>query len=555
MSTEYDFIIVGAGTAGCVLANRLSREASNRVLLLEAGGADRHPMIHIPLGFAFLMKDKNNNWCYRTEPEPQMHHRRIDWPRGKVLGGSSSINGMVYIRGHREDYDGWEQTGCAGWSWDDVLPWFRYSEHNVRGESRYHGTGGLLWVGEVGSHYEMADLFVQAGIEAGLAPNDDFNGEQQEGIGYYQVNINRGLRQSTAATFLKPARNRPNLSVVTRALTERILFEDGRATAVTYRSGDASITASARREIILCGGTVNSPQLLELSGIGDGERLQQEGIKVVKHLPGVGENLQDHLTVNVMQGMRNVETFYDQIKPLAFMRNLLRFALQRDGLLVHPASQVGAFFRTHTGLGRPNAQIHFTPAGGEYNEKGNLQTVPGTTATVCCLQPTSRGSVHIRSADPACAPAIRANYLSTDADCRDVVDAITFTRRIYASSILDRYRTEETMPGRGCKTDEELLDFARREGNSVYHPVGTCKMGVDDASVVDPALKVHGIEGLRIADASIMPRILSGNTHAACVMIAERCAGFVLDDLRAARDAERRGQPLLRTWDKHPATV
>ena len=534
--STYDYIIVGAGSAGCALAYRLSREASRRVLLLEAGGKDSSPLIHIPLGFAFLMKHPTVTWGYETEPEPNMHHRRIAWPRGKVLGGTSCINGMVYIRGQREDYDHWSDLGNTGWSYEEVLPYFKRSEHKAEGANEWHGYGGPLWVEDVADQQklDLADIFIQAAIQQGLPYNEDFNGARQEGVGYYQTNIKRGRRQSSARTFLHLCKKRPNLTVVTGALVQRILIEDGSAVGVEYRRSvkKSSVIekAYASGEIILCGGVINSPQLLELSGIGDTQHLQSLGVEVRQHLPGVGENLQDHLTINVQQGLHGVPTFFEESRPLAMIRNVFKYLMKGTGLLAHPAAQVGVFLRTEDDVERPDAQIHFAPAASEPDKKGNLKPKPGTTATVCYLRPESRGSVHIRSADPTAAPVIRANYLDTEQDRRAIVAAVRRVRDIFKAHALDKYRGEEFRPGSLVQSDEQILDFVRAEAESVYHPVGTCKMGSDAMAVVDERLRVHGIKRLRVADASIMPRLISGNTHAPVVMIAEKCADMLLQD-------------------------
>lgn len=536
MNDDYDYIIVGAGSAGCALANRLSREASRRVLLIEAGGEDRHPMIHIPLGFAFLMNHKTLNWCYQTEAEPQLAGRRIKWPRGKVLGGTSAINGMVYIRGQRQDYDHWADLGCQGWDYDGVLPYFKRSEHKAEGADTFHGRGGPLWVEEFRpeERMELADIFVQAAMETGLPYNADFNGAQQEGVGYYQKNIRRGRRQSAKRCYLDPVRKRPNLTVLTDALVSRVVVEDGRAVAVEYRRRGAPAgerqRARARREIVLCGGTVNSPQVLELSGIGDGEHLSRLGIEVVRDLPAVGENLQDHLTVNVIQGLHGVPTFYEESRPLALLKNLGRYALRGEGLLAHPAAQVGVFFRSGEGIDRPDAQVHFAPAASEYDSAGNMKSRPGTTATVCHLRPQSRGSIHILCTDPALAPAIRANYLSAGADASVLVAAVRRVRACFAAPALDAHRGPEYLPGPGRQSDQDILQYIREQSESVYHPVGTCRMGSDTGSVVDERLRVRGVAGLRVADASVMPTLVSGNTNAPTIMIAEKCADLLLQD-------------------------
>ncbi|NKI17123.1 choline dehydrogenase [Spongiibacter sp. KMU-166] len=527
MSNLYDYIIVGAGSAGCALAHRLSENPQYNVLLLEAGISDSNPVIHMPLGFAFTMKDPKFSWGYSSDPEPHMNQRRIDQPRGKLLGGCSSINGMVYIRGQKEDYDHWAELGNEGWSYDDLLPIFKRCEQYTGGANDFHGSDGKLWVDEVQDHYELADLYVKAAVESGIPYNADFNGSTQEGAGFYQVNIRKGRRQSTAKTYLQPARKRRNLTVMTGAQATRILFENQRACGLRYIAKGREVSVRCRNEIILCGGTINSPQLLELSGIGNADLLRSKGIIPVCDLPGVGENLQDHLTVNIQRAFDGVKTFVDDTRPLAILKNLGKFILSGRGLLAHPASQVGVFFRTDDSATRPNAQIHFTPAAGEQDEKGRMITVPGTTATVCYLRPKSRGYVHIRSADPLEKPAFRHNYLAEEEDRQVMIAAVRKTRAIFEAPVLAPWRKEELVPGPEVESDEDILEFIRNTGESVYHPVGTCKMGVDDMAVVTPTLKVRGIEGLRVADASIMPTLISGNTNATSVLIGERCADFI----------------------------
>ncbi len=528
---KYDYIIIGAGSAGCVLANRLSREASRRVLLLEAGGADRNPMIHVPGGFTRMMHDPKVNWCYTTEPEPELHHRRIDFPRGKVLGGSSSINGMVYIRGHQLDYRDWSAACGLAWSWEQVLKWFKHAEHNTRGESEFHGVGGPLWVGEPINRYEVGEVFIQACHSTGIPLTDDFNTGDNEGVGYYQVNIQNGLRRSSATCYLKPVQARPNLEIIAGATVQQLLHDKQRITGVCYSKGRKRerMEALAASEVLLCAGSIGSPQLLELSGIGDSKHLQKLDIEPFHHLSGVGENLCDHLTLNVHQSLRGISTLYEETRPRAFARNFLTFLLQRRGILTHPASEVGALFKTAPDLDRPDAQIHFTPATGNYDEKGNMKVCPGVTATVCNLHPESRGTVHICTAQPTDAPLISANYLQTEADRKTMVRAYRQVRDIFQSSAFERYRDDSLkLPGLDCQSEQEILEYIRAEANSVYHPVGTCRMGEDEDAVVDAECRVRGLEGLRVVDASVIPVSPTGNTHAIAVMIAEQVAHRIL---------------------------
>ncbi len=528
----FDYIIVGAGSAGCALAYRLSEDPARRVLLLEAGGRDRHPVIQMPLGFAYLMKHKTLNWNYWTEPEPQLNMRQLSWPRGKVLGGSSSINGMVYIRGQREDFDHWSALGNTGWGYDDVLPYFKRGERKAEGANDFHGDSGPLWVEEVpaSEKLELAELFIQAAVQTGLPRNPDFNGPSQEGAGFYQLNIRRGRRQSSARTFLAECEARPNLVLTTQALCQRVLLRGGRACGIEYRHGNNVATAMVRGEVILCGGVINSPQLLELSGIGDGDRLVAAGIEPQVQLPGVGENLQDHLTINIQQGLHGLVTFYEETRPLQLIKNLFKYQFQGRGLLAHPASQAGVFFRSSPDRSRPDAQIHFAPAASEDDGKGNLKTGPGTTATVCHLRPRSRGSVHIHCADPTQYPRIRANYLDDEHDRKALVAAVRRVRDIFAAPVLDPYRGAELLPGPAVASDDAILAYIRANAESVYHPVGSCKMGSDEMAVVDDRLRVRGVEALRVADAAVMPRVTSGNTNATAIMIAEKCADMLLQD-------------------------
>ncbi|HEX8165633.1 MAG TPA: choline dehydrogenase [Beijerinckiaceae bacterium] len=531
-AVEADFVVVGAGSAGCVLANRLTASGRHTAILLEAGPRDRHVWIHVPLGYGKLFKDARVNWLYATEPEPELNGRVIYQPRGKVLGGSSSINGLVYVRGQPQDFDHWRQLGNAGWGFDDVLPYFRRAEHQARGESAFHGVGGPLCVSDATEPHTLCDAFIAAAGEAGVPRNDDFNGPVQEGAGYFQTTSRRGVRWSTARGYLRPALKRPNLSVVTEALAIRVLFEGKRAVGVEYRRGTETFAVRARREVILSGGAINSPQLLQLSGVGPGALLQEHGIPVVAESSGVGEDLQDHLQVRMVLKCTMPITINDEINSL--MRRMgvgLRYALWRKGPLTVSAGYAGAFFRTDERLATPDVQIHFiTFSTDRMGER--LHPFPGFTASVCQLRPESRGFVRIKSPDPAAAPAIQPRYLSTETDRRTNVEGMKRLRAIMTMPAMRPYVLSEHLPGPAVRTDEEILAYCREVGTTIYHPSSTCRMGTDPRAVVDPRLKVHGLEGLRVVDGAVMPSVVSGNTNAAIVMIAEKGADMVLEDAR-----------------------
>lgn len=529
---EADFVIVGAGSAGCVLANRLSACGRYKVLLLEAGPPDRNPWIHVPIGYAKLFNNPALNWQYRTAPEPELGDRRIPCPRGKVLGGSSAINGLVYMRGQAQDYDRWRQMGNPGWSHEDVLPLFRRSEDQVRGADDWHGTGGPLAVDDQRYNFPLADAFIAACEGEGLPRNTDFNGATQEGAGYFQTTSRNGIRVSAAKAYLKPARNRPNLHIETNAHATRILFDGHRATGMAFRQNGTDREAIARAEIILCGGAINSPQLLELSGIGDGERLRALGIDTRYHAPNVGENLQDHFQARLVMRAKRPVTMNDQYNnPLRRIGMGLDYILRRRGPLTVSAGVAGAFFRTRPGLASPDIQVHFVPF--STDRMGDaLHPYSGFTASVCQLRPESRGHVHTTSLDPFAAPEILANYLSTEEDRRTVVAGLHQLRRYVGADPLRSEWIEETIPGPAAATDDDLLAYARAFGSTIYHPTCTCAMGPNDDDVVTPRLKVRGIEGLRVIDGSIMPHLISGNTNAPIIMIGEKGADMILEDAK-----------------------
>ena len=529
-SAEFDYVIVGAGSAGCVLANRLSADGKHTVLLLEAGPKDSNIWIHVPLGYGKLFKEKSVNWMYQTEPEPGLDGRQVFQPRGKVLGGSSSINGLLYVRGQHEDYDRWRQRGNVGWGYDDVLPYFKKAENQTRGADPYHGTGGPLTVSDWRHDDPLSEAFVKAAVEAGIPFNKDFNGATQEGVGFFQTTTRRGRRASSAFSYLRPARSRSNLRVETDALAQRLIFEGRRARAVDYRQNGVVRRARARREILVSSGAYNSPQLLQLSGVGPAELLQRHGIDVVLDAPGVGNDLQDHLQVRVMMRCAQRVTLNDVVNsPFRSVMAGLQYAALRKGPLTIAAGTSGAFFKTSPRLATPDIQIHFIPfSTDKMGEK--LHPFPGFSASVCQLRPESRGSLRIRSADPAAPPEIRINYLATETDRSANIDAIRMLRTILAAPALKPYVVDEVEPGANVVSDDEILAFCRQRGSTVYHPTSTCRMGSDPLAVVDARLRVRGIDGLRVVDASVMPDLMSGNTNAPVIMIAEKASDMILQD-------------------------
>jgi len=529
---EFDYVVVGAGSAGCVLANRLSADGKNSVLLLEAGPRDTNLWIHVPLGYGRLFKEKTVNWMYQTEPEPGLDGRSVFQPRGKVLGGSSSINGLLYVRGQHEDYDRWRQHGNNGWGFDDVLPYFKKGENQQRGADDFHGSGGPLPVSDLGHPDPLSAAFITAAAETGLPVNPDFNGASQEGAGFFQTTTRYGRRASAAVAYLRPAKGRNNLRVETSALAQRIVFDGRRAEAVEYRQAGALKAARARREILVSGGAFNSPQLLQLSGVGPADLLRKHGIEIVLDAPGVGHDLQDHMQVRVVMRCSQRITLNDIVNhPVRKILMGMRYAAFRTGPLTIAAGTSGAFFRTNPRLATPDIQVHFLPfSTDKMGEK--LHSFSGFSASVCQLRPESRGSLRIRSADPAAPPEIRINYLATEVDRAANVEGLKMLRKILQAPALRPYVTEEVDPGAKVVSDEALLSYCRARGSTIYHPTSTCRMGNDALAVVDQRLRLRGIEGLRVVDASVMPDLVSGNTNAAVIMIAEKASDMILEDAR-----------------------
>ena len=530
MSPVFDFVIVGAGTAGCVLANRLTADGRNSVLLLEAGPRDRYPWIHIPIGYAKTMFHPTLNWGFYTEPEPQMNGRKVYWPRGRTLGGSSSINGLIYIRGQREDYDQWAALGNPGWSYRDVLPYFRKLEHNVRGADEFHGDDGPLWASDIEGRHPLIEAFIAAAAELGIARNDDFNGAAQEGAGYYQLTTRRGVRCSTASAYLRPAMSRANLEVRTDAHATRISFEGRRARAVVYRQGGRELSASARREVIVAAGALQSPQLLQLSGVGPPDLLQRFGIAVVQPLSGVGENLQDHLQARVIFRCAQPVTTNDALRTWHGKLGIgLDYLLHRRGPMAVGINQGGLFARALPTSPRPDVQFHVATLSSDM-AGSKVHEFSGFTMSVCQLRPDARGFVRIATRDPLAAPIMQANYLSSAHDRVALVAGIRLARKLAATNALAPFVAGEYRPGNEVADDGGLLEFAKNTGGTIFHPSGTTKMGPvsDPRAVVDAELRVHGCAALRVVDCGIMPTLVSGNTNAPVVMIAEKAADMML---------------------------
>ncbi len=528
---EADFVIVGAGSAGCVLANRLSADGKHRVLVVEAGGRDKNPWIHIPVGYFKTMGNPATDWCFHTEPDPGLNGRSIPWPRGKVLGGSSSINGLLYVRGQARDYDVWRQLGNEGWAWDDVLPLFKRAETWEGGGSDVRGGCGPLRVGATRLSRPVIDAWIDAAVAAGFPANPDYNGDDQEGVALYQLTQHRGKRCSSAVAFLRPALDRKNLEVITNAHVSGLTFDGARVTGLTAWRGGEEMTISARHGVVLSAGAIGSPQILMTSGIGPGDNLSDNGVKIRRALPGVGQNLQDHLQARPVYKCKT-STINTEIRSIWRKAAMgVEYALRRTGPMTMAASLGAGFVKSRPDLETPDLQFHIQPFSADSPAEGP-HPFSAFTASVLQLRPESRGHLELKSADMREAPLIHPNYLATKTDCDTIVAGIRITRKIATHAPLAGMITEEHAPGPGIDNDDDdaILDWARDTATTIYHPTGTCKMGTDEMAVVDPRLKVRGVDRLWVADASIMPEIVSGNTNAPAIMIGEKASDLILED-------------------------
>jgi choline dehydrogenase len=535
MFERADYIVIGAGSAGCVVASRLSEDPKVNVILLEAGPKDRHPMIHVPAGIRTLLEHPVINWNYSSEPEDGSGGRRIHWPRGKVLGGSSSINGMLYVRGNPADYDGWAQRGCNGWGYDDVLPFFMKSEdfRGDGGDEKYRSKGGPLVVEDYRTILPITHKFIEAAQQAGFPLTKDYNGAQQEGVSYSQMTRNHRFRASTARTFLAQAKGRPNLNIITEAQTGKLLFDGKKCVGVAYCRGGRDLEIRANCEVIVCAGAVNSPHILQISGIGPAQHLQSIGVDVLHDSPGVGGNLNDHYVVRISHRIKDMITINEMARGPRLLGEIAKYAFKGNGALTMGVTAAMVFSRSREGLSSPDLQLLYTPTSYTGRVIGDLEKKPGISVAICPVRPESRGTIMAENPDPMARPIIRPNYLSAESDSHVLFSGIQQTKSILEAPALAEVSLGQTVPTRDINTVEDAKQWAKDEGATIYHPVGTCKMGEDAMSVVDSRLKVHGIDGLRIVDASVMPTVTTGNTNAPTIMIGEKAAAMIKQDAAA----------------------